>query len=247
MIKGVILVDFDNAFYGVALNAPNIKMRLNTLVEHSLNVCHDLDEIAIRLYGGWKMNGLYTSQASTVLGCLETVKSELFPVIYQRRQVKGNIELVVSQYNLDIEWESTLQEKSTRHHLSVIQNPSRHCHNDPERCPLHMVALATQGREVVCPNEGCERIDASQFIRIEQKMVDSMMTCDILEYTHDTDYRLVEVVSDDVDMHPALALAGEKYAGVRGVSLLLMVKNKKKCPIYQQQLGSHNIVISTWQ
>lgn len=247
MSRGVILVDYDNAFYGVTPNVPFIKQRLETLVNNCLKTNDSLSQIDIRLYGGWRMDGQYTSLASKILGYLETVKCELFPLIYQGRLVKGEIELVVSQYNLDIVWENTLQEKSTRHHLGMNHDPERHGCKNPETCPLQMVARATHGLEVVCPNDGCGLIDVTQLTRIEQKMVDSMMSCDILEYTRDKDYYVVEVVSDDVDLHPALALAGEKYAKAEGVSILLMVKNIKKSPMYQQQLGPHNIVINTWQ
>ena len=110
-----------------------------------------------------------------------------------------------------------------------------------------MVAKATRGHNVVCPIDGCQTIDVSQLVRMEQKMVDSMMTCDILEFTHDDDCRAVVVVSDDCDLHPALALAGEKYAAAMDVNLVLMVQNKKNSEQFERLLGAHHISIRTWQ
>lgn len=247
MTNGVILVDFDNVFYGRTVNAANVKSKLEDFLVSGLTAVDGLEHVDVRLYGGWKNNAGYTNQASVLLGCLETVKSGLFPYIYHGKSVLGDVELVTSQYNLNIEWTNTLQEKTSRHHLSVRTLAERHCHHNPEHCPLHLVAQATRGHQVACPLDGCEHIDVSQLTRLEQKMVDSMMTCDILEYTNDDSCTMVEVVSDDVDLHPALALAGERYSKENGVSLLLLINNRKKLQPYRQLLGAHNVMIQLWQ
>lgn len=247
MIKGVILVDFDNVFYGRAVTAANIKSQLEEFIVASLSLCPQTETVLIRLYGGWKMNAQYTSLASRIMGYIETVRSELFPFIFQSRRVQGDIELATSQYNLEIEWDNTFQEKSARHNLNIRQDTTYSCHHNLEHCPLHLVAKATRGYQVLCPIDGCEHIDVSRLIRMEQKMVDGMMTCDILEYTHDEEYQIIEVVSDDIDLHPALALAGEKYSVVEHVTLLLMIGNHKNSAKFNQLLGSHHVTIQNWQ
>lgn len=247
MIKAVILVDFDNVFYGRNLTAAGIKSQLEAFITASLALCPQTESLLIRLYGGWKMNAHYTNQASRILGYIETVRSELFPYIWQSRRVYGDLELATSQYNLEIEWDNTLQEKSARHFLNIRHDTTRACQHDPDHCPLHLVAKATRGHQVICPIDGCEHIDVSQLTRMEQKMVDSMMTCDILEYIHDDDCQLIQVVSDDIDLHPAMALAGEKYATPNNVQLLLMVGNRKNSEKYSQLLGAHHVTIQTWQ
>lgn len=246
MTKGVILVDFDNVFYGRNVTAANIKSQLEDFIAASLALCPQAEAVLIRLYGGWKMNAQYTAQASRIMGYIESVRSELFPYIFQSRRVQGDLELVTSQYNLEIEWDNTLQEKSARHFLNIRQDTTHTCHHNPDHCPLHLVAKATRGHHVVCPIDGCEHIDVSQLTRMEQKMVDSMMTCDILEYTHDEECQLIEVVSDDIDLHPALALAGEKYSVPEHVALLLMIGNQKNRAKFNQLLGSHHVTIQTW-
>lgn len=247
MRKGVVLVDFDNVFYGVARTAGVIQSRIDDFVVACLEATPELEHLDVRLYGGWKTNAQYTAQASTVMGCLESVNSALFPYIWQKRRVTGNVELATSQYNLGIEWENTMQEKGARHMLSVRPDATRHCNHNPDECPLHMVAKATRGQQVNCPLDPCESIDVSQLVRMEQKMVDSMMTCDILEYIHDEDCSAVEVVSDDMDLHPAMALAGERYAEDNDVKLLLMVGNRKNSEQYKRVLERHHIQIRTWQ
>lgn len=249
MTKGVILVDFDNVFYGKAVNTATIKNQLDDFIVATLEASGEIENVMIRLYGGWKMNAAYTSEASKVLGCLESVASELFPYIYEGHRIYGGVELATSQYNLGIEWENTLQEKSTRHKLNVKTDAVRHCNHEPEKCPIHLVAKATRGHKVTCPLDGCETLDITQLVRMEQKMVDSMMNCDILEYILDDDseVKVLEVVSDDIDFHPALALAGERYAEKKGVQILLMVGNRQNSELYGRQLGAHHIKVQTWQ
>lgn len=249
MSKGVILIDFDNVFYGRDFNTGVIKSQLDDFIQASLAASPQIDYLTIRFYGGWKMNAAYTAEASKVLGCIESVQSDLFPYIYAGHRVYGEVELATSQYNVGIEWENTLQEKRTRHKLNVKTDTVRHCHHEPEKCPIHLVAKATRGHKVSCPIDGCETLDISQLVRLEQKMVDSMMNCDILEYILDKDseVQVLEVVSDDIDFHPALALAGERYAEQNGVKLLLMVNNKQNSELYEQQLGAHHIQVQTWQ
>lgn len=247
MKKGIIIIDFDNVFYGKGLSSSSIKSCLDNLVETCISVSSNIEAMNIRLYGGWKMNSNYTPQASKVLGYIETIKSELFPyIIDQTHRLFGNLELATSQHNLDIEWENTFHEKSARHFLSVKTDNNRFCNHKPEDCPIHIVAKATRGDQVLCPIDGCEHIDVSQLVRMEQKMVDSMMTCDILEYAHDDDCEVIIVASDDIDLHPALALAGEKYAKNNTVKLVLMVKNQMKIEQYKHILNTHNVMIKTW-
>ena len=247
MKKGVILVDFDNAFYGQCSNADVIFCQIGMYLSFCLSSYSDLESVDIRLYGGWRAEARNTKLADELNGYLEDVNSRLFPYVYKGKKVRGNVSLVISQFNLDIEWKNTYQEKCGRHYLKVKADSSRVCNNDPSICPIHMIANATRGVAVSCPNKGCENIDINQLVRMEQKMVDSMMTCDILEYTQDKDYRVVEVVSDDVDLHPALALAGERYSAKNNVNLLLLLRNRVNMTAYSELLSPYHVDLRLWQ
>ena len=74
-----------------------------------------------------------------------------------------------------------------------------------------------------------------------------MMTCDILEFVHEPECRVIEVVSDDVDLHPAMALAGSKYASETGVQLILLVHNQRNSQKYANLLNPHHVKICNWQ
>ena len=247
MTTAVILVDFDNVFYGDDLSLGTVQYRLKQFVDESLAYCPEAESIHIRLYGGWKCNSNFTQRADTVRGYMERINSELFPLIKDKRRIFGNVSIVTSQYNLDIEWDDTLQEKHGRHFLKVKTEAGKVCHQDTLKCPVHLIANATRGEEALCPIDGCQQIDVNQLIRMEQKMVDSMMTCDILEYVQEEDCHLIEVVSDDVDLHPAMALAGNKYAERNHVSLVLMVRNQRKSRQYAALLNPHHVQICNWQ
>ncbi len=247
MTKAVILVDFDNVFYGNELSFGKVHFLLEQFISECFKIESEFELLEVRLYGGWKSNSGFTQRADTLRGYMDRINSLLFPRIYQKRRILGNVTIVTSQYNLDIEWNNTMQEKPGRHMLKVKTISSHICQDDPTKCPLHLISKATRGSRVKCPNNGCGSIDVTQLIRMEQKMVDSMMTCDILEFVHEPECRLIEVVSDDIDLHPALALAGSKYATINGVNLVLLVHNQLNTQNYANFLNPHHIRITNWQ
>lgn len=245
--KSVILIDYANVFFNDKVSASNLQYRVKQFVEECLASYPDTNQIDVRLYGGWKTDSTFTQQADAVRGYLDSLNSELFPCVYNNHKVYGSVIVVTSQYNLEIEWQNTMREKHARHFLKVLVDQHEVCEADPSQCPLHLVANATRGEKVNCPIQGCGEINIHQLVRMEQKMVDSMMTCDILEYVHDSDYRLIEVVSDDVDLHPALALAGSRYSEKNHVSLLLMVRNARNCEQYHSLLNPFHVKIVNWR
>lgn len=247
MTKAVILVDFDNVFYGDELSSTKVQYRLEQFISECLTTVPEFESLEVRLYGGWKSNTGFTQRADTVRSYMDRLNSLLFPRIYRKRRILGNVNVVTSQYGLDVEWDNTLQEKHGRHMLKVKTEGNRICHAAPAKCPLYLIANATRGAHVNCPIDGCESIDIAQLIRMEQKMVDTMMTCDILEYVHEPDCRAIEVVSDDVDLHPALALAGSKYASKTGVQIILLVHNQRKSHNYATLLNPYHVRISNWK
>lgn len=247
MTKAVILVDFDNVFYGDELSSTKVQYRLELFISECLAKVPEFELLEVRLYGGWKTSTGFTQRADTVRGYLDRLNSQLFPRIYNKRRVLGKVIVVTSQYGVDVEWDNTMQEKHGRHMLKVKTEGDCVCHEDSTRCPLHLIANATRGARVSCPNDGCEYIDVTQLIRMEQKMVDTMMTCDILEFVHEPECRAIEVVSDDVDLHPALALAGSKYSSETGVRLILLVRNQLKSQKYANLLNPHHVLICNWQ
>lgn len=246
MTKGVILVDFDNVFFGTDLSQTTVQYRLEQFISECLETDLDFESMEIRLYGGWKSNAGYTQKADILRSFMDRFNSQLFPRIFKKRRVLGNVSVVTSLHSLDLEWDDTMQEKHGRHLLKVKMDSSRVCSQDPTKCPVHMIASATRGDAIACPIDGCSQIDVSQLIRMEQKMVDSMMTCDILEYVREPECQIIMVVSDDVDLHPALALAGNKYASQNHVRLVLLVKNLKNSQRFATLLNPYNVFISNW-
>lgn len=248
MSKGIILVDYNNAFYGRIEAEAYVKSKIEEFLEECTSVAESIDSIDIRLYGGWMSNSSYTNSASKVLGIIEALKSSIFPIPFKGTRLYGDISLVISQHNLDIKWDNTFQEKRAKHSLKVCDDMSQMCCSDNEEsCPLQIIAKATCGKEVVCPVNGKNYVNASNLIRMEQKMVDSMMSCDILEYIKDEECEVLEVVSNDIDLHPALALAGAKYALANNVSLLLLLNNRRSKNACEQLLSVHNIKVKLWQ
>ena len=246
MKNAVILIDFDNVFYGNEINEGKVRSQIAAFIDYIKKEKFGLEKIEVRLYGGWRSNSSYTQKADQIHGMVELLNSELFPVLIDKRRIYGDIRLVTSMYGLEYVWENTFQEKRGIHRLKVKQTNERMCSDDQARCPVQIIANATKCKDVVCPVNGCDYVDFSHLVRMEQKMVDTMISCDILEYTKDNDYCLVIVVSNDVDLHPALALAGAKYLKEDSCHILLFVGNSQKCKDYNNILHNYHIKVEKW-
>lgn len=246
MSKGVILVDFDNAFYGCEMNGSMIRAQISSFIDQAKDDMTDMEQLEVRLYGGWRGNAVFTQKADILHSEVEVMNSELFPFVLDKHLVHGNVSLVTSLFGVEYVWENTFQEKSGIHRLNVRKIDGPKCASESSRCPIHLISKATKNRDVMCPVEECGYIDFSQLVRMEQKMVDSMMVCDILEYTKDKEYGLVTVVSDDVDLHPALVLAGQNYLEKSLCQLKLMINNRKMHSNYKKLLGNYHIQVELW-
>ncbi|MFK2205580.1 hypothetical protein ACIXJQ_02080 [Bacteroides fragilis] len=51
------------------------------------------------------------------------------------------------------------------------------------------------------------------FFQREQKMVDTMIACDLLSYCEESSTNCLYLISDDMDHFPALALCHKKKGG----------------------------------
>lgn len=76
-------------------------------------------------------------------------------------------------------------------------------------------------------------------------MVDTMMTCDYLDFAIDKDFEVVAIVSDDVDVLPSLLLASKyKKPSMR---LLYIAKNNWHLKQYEFIFSENNIISMLWE
>lgn len=77
----------------------------------------------------------------------------------------------------------------------------------------------------------------SIFSQYGQKMVDTMMACDILTYGEEEDTEAIYVLTDDVDLFPSMALCSRRNPNVK---IFIGTKNNKhvqECDVLNNYFG----------
>ncbi|MEI6890839.1 MAG: hypothetical protein V5783_01595 [Pontiella sp.] len=159
-------------------------------------------ECTIRLYGGWYEGEGLTASAEMLIAEI----GDSFPTILSAKgemtiRLSTQAELAYSMSETPREHLfGTYRKKQFPYNIRCTSPTTLGCCDNA--CPL--VVLKNFLRKRKCPNEGCN-IDISQFLyRNEQKLVDTMLTCDIL-YSHKVfPNGHVYVVSSDDDILPAV-------------------------------------------
>jgi hypothetical protein len=206
-----ILVDFYN-FYdhlpGSSLEW--LQHELNQLVSIALNCHPDADRVDIRLYGGWLQNSVLTAAASELQAVISAgryfpMKHPLFP-----RLLRGEVTLATRIFVVpEVEWTDTLKLRRGLPRIRLSRDDSSGKCANPEACPVRMLNKFTKERKKMCPVEGCSVTNEEAFIAIEQKMVDTMIACDVIGSALDKEIAATIVISDDADIVPAVAMAAK--------------------------------------
>jgi hypothetical protein len=204
-----ILVDFDNLYKDVT--GPDfhwVNHQLNKFVELALGVDPNVEELVIRMYGGWIQGGILTARASALLSVLGG--TSFFPIKHPKKDgvLRGTIGLATRLIGVpSVEWDDTRRVKNGLPKLRLAKEtlPSK-CIN-PASCPATTLSRFTKHKSKLCPTPGCSVTNSEAFQTVEQKMVDTMIACDAIFLALDETQGHVLVVSDDSDVVPAVALA----------------------------------------
>ena len=71
-------------------------------------------------------------------------------------------------------------------------------------------------------------------------MVDAMMVCDIISFSESEDVESIYILTDDVDLFPALAICRSKR---QSLDIRLGIVNGRNVDIYREYLSSFNIKV----
>ena len=209
MKKALILIDYDNL-------SSNQKSSIQLLIEQIL--CHlantdQLDKFIkgdVRVYGGWYEEDKLTALAAQLnMIFQDPVTGKVFDKNGQ--EILYNFQILLAQSLLSAPTQDfwrTYRKKS---------NPSRGIRFSQEMksCSFSgnvMAQVKTLITTGLCPHSDCPNYSEENLViyRAEQKMVDTLMSCDLVYsaiISPDSDY--VIVVSGDDDFYPALVLAGQ--------------------------------------
>lgn len=242
----VAIVDFHNVFNRnvIGITEEQYMTFFKSLVE--MIVCGTDDEhfIKIRLYGGWYTYDTMSNAASDVqtkISHLHVFENKPFE---NRKRLNGTIELAIVQNGLDTIWHNTLQEKQGLPRLRINEDmQGETCSANEARCPVHILKRFVNKKRTVCNTEGCQKVHQQVFYRREQKMVDTMMACDTLTFSNDSEVNSVYVVSDDIDLFPGIAIS--KVANPNKDIHMLVSCENTKCK-YSEILNHYNIDVKTY-
>ena len=110
------------------------------------------------------------------------------------------------------------------------------------QCPVRILQKFIKNKERLCNNNGCTTKHQEILYRKEQKMIDTMMTCDVITYSSEPTVKAIYIASDDVDLFPCIAISK-----VRNVDkeITLLMKNGLQEPLYSNILSNCNAKVKT--
>ena len=208
----VVIIDFDNYFGTDISNLTPEELELS--FTEIINLCdekfNNFERISIRLYGGWYNEMSLTKQASSLQQLLYNVS--LFPKVHKGKIVQGTIEMVSQLFEIpDFKWGYTYKETNGIKNVRIdFDSVDELCSVNRLSCPKFILYKFTKNKNKKCPVDGCNNIHKNIFKGIEQKMVDTLIACDIISIAEDDLTKGMIVISDDQDHFPSLALATER-------------------------------------
>lgn len=237
-----VLVDFDNIVPDAIPDAPRLVALLDGLVRECVDSWADTDYISILLYGGWLRDGILTDRGSE----LQAVGGQInyFPMRHPLRTglLRGEVRLATRVAAVPtLEWAHTLREREGMQRLRFRdgQYPLA-CAERSQACPLRTIRNFSKKRSQVCQASGCAVKNVEAFRAPQQKMVDVMLACDIIEFAMRR-WRVV-VASSDLDVLPAVAMAA---VGLRGDVSVLQV-DRYAADLYGEELEQLGVRVGTW-
>lgn len=217
----VFIVDFDNFFdlYEPSFTFESLEYSLTQLITTVVIENKKIDDVQIRLYGGWYQNDGLTRNASRLQQMLSQI--QLFPLINSDRIITGQILVTSNLLELpSFIWTNTYKEtdgiKSVRIKRELLSDV---CDGNGLSCPPMMIKKFTKRNSRVCHMDGCS-VTYSEVVKgMEQKMVDTLMACDVVSCGDEDLVEEIVVLSDDTDLLPSILLVREKSQGSKRITL----------------------------
>lgn len=209
----LLLIDYDNVDQAERRSGlDHVLRKAVSLVDRpGLNVL----SVRVRLYGGWYEGGMLTRLGQTLGAELRAISPVRYvsPHIDQPILVRGELAVSILAAPKALV-SNTFRKKGYPRNLRCEQRPWLEC-VDNSNCPLAAVQRFVESDS--CDASGCWVRPAHILHKQEQKVVDSMMVADIIDYAT-TPESIVGVVSRDDDIWPGLYMACRTAAEVIHVS-----------------------------
>ncbi len=201
-MKVAVLIDYDNLLEthkisGVLDIVTKVLMQLPKQVSVVRGACD------IRIYGGWYEGNIMSKLGQEIAVAIQND----FPAIIRIPSALGNNILLTATAELA----RALMEEPSHHLLNTYRKKGRPSNirvQKPEdvgclsaTCPLPIARKLLKSGS--CPVNGCATSKGELVYRHEQKIVDTMLTCDLI-YIAELGYDYIFLVSGDDDFLPPL-------------------------------------------
>jgi uncharacterized LabA/DUF88 family protein len=221
----VVIIDFDNYFRNIKelTDSQKFELALTEIIEKCEEFFENIKVISIRLYGGWYQGTTLTKQASIIQQLLSNIL--VFPKVKNNKITNGTIEMVSSLFEIpSIEWHYTYKEKNGIGRVRIKHElVDDFCSNNKNQCPKYILYKFTSKKDKKCHIDSCTHMHKNVFKGIEQKMVDTMIACDVISAANDKNVNGLFVLSDDQDHFPSYALASEQIKQKRDHSFPIIL------------------------
>lgn len=239
-----VLVDADNFYPRASHQTPELfRHELNRLVDEARARFNDFGRLELRYYGGWLQDGTYTTRASEFLQLLG--QSGIFPLPHPSRPglLRGRAALAVTLLAAPrVQLVETCRSKPGLPRIRVETAGLANCRNNKAYCPTRALSHFSRSPNTPCPVDGCSLTARDVFFRREQKMVDTMLACDILWLALQDDCGGILVCSNDVDVVPPLVVAMQTVP----IALVKRGTATERDSHYQATIASAGIQVRQW-
>lgn len=201
-MKLAIFIDYDNLM-DVQKSAGILDVATKALMQTPISTPIARGACHIRIYGGWYEGPTMTQRAQE----LAVAIAKDFPAIIRVPRKGGGVVALATNAELAVALMEepnhllfgTYRKKGKPGNLRVLRPVEVGCTDTA--CPLPLAKkLLKSGK---CPTSSCSVIADNLVYRHEQKIVDTMLACDMV-YSPTQDYQHLILVSDDDDFLPPL-------------------------------------------
>lgn len=171
-----------------------------------LNVVAKYSLVDVRLYGGWRSNGLLTTSAQRLLPTIHASSPSIISIAHAgaTTRLRFTVQLAESPIWARERFTETFVKNRSLRKFRASQSPWQTCQT-PSACGFDQILgvnhLST------CANATCTAKLGDILVRDEQKMVDTHVVADIAHHALATNAVDLVVVSSDTDIWPGVLLA----------------------------------------
>lgn len=246
----IIIIDFDNTFKKEIeqYSIQEFEFEIKEIIRNIITLTEGLKYILIRLYGGWHKDNILTNKASQIQQLIYSINT--FPVILGKEIIHGSIELASSLFSIpDYTWGYTYKEKDGISRIRIDHSLlSDTCNSNKDQCAPLILYRFTSKKDKVCHVDSCTLLQKNVIKGIEQKMVDTIIACDLITFSNDENIMAIFIYSDDFDHLPSLAMAASNLNNSKKEKVIrLYVKNPKIIDLVEEILSPFKIQIHKYE